>query len=171
MWGTDGAKVFAVADGWGWTCVAVEHWNAECLGWHVCKQGTRFAALEPIFLGLMSTVGSVASDAGRLALRMDHGSQYLSDHFQNRIKYWGINPSFAFIAQPQTNRMAERFIRTLKEQVIYGRGFQNPQEVSAAVGFLADTYNREWLVEKNGFLSPWQAKAQWLDQASLARAA
>ena len=67
--------------------------------------------------------------------------------------------------------MAERFIRTLKEQVIYGRVFQNLQEVREAVRRFIDTYNREWLVEKNGFLSPWQARAQWLAQASLSRAA
>jgi putative transposase len=48
MWGTDGARVFTVEEGWGWLFVAVEHWNAECVGWHVCKQGTRFAALEPV---------------------------------------------------------------------------------------------------------------------------
>jgi len=172
MWGTDGAKVFTVEEGWGWLFVVVEHWNAECLGWHVCKQGTRFAALEPISQGLRATAGSVAADAGRgLALRMDHGTQYLSDHFQNQLKHWGITPSFAFIEQPQTNGVAECFIRTLKEQVIYGRVFQNLQEVREAVRRFVDTYNREWLVEKNGFNSPWQAKTQWLAQASLARAA
>ncbi len=32
MWGTDGARVFMVADGWSWLFVAVEHWNAECVG-------------------------------------------------------------------------------------------------------------------------------------------
>jgi transposase InsO family protein len=172
MWGTDGARVFTVEEGWGWIFVAVEHWNAECVGWHVCKQGTRFAALEPISQGLISTLGSVAADAGRgLSLRMDHGTQYLSDHFQNQLKYWGISPSFAFIEQPQTNGVAERFIRTLKEQVIYGRVFQDLQEVREAVRHFVDTYNREWLVEKNSFKSPWQARAQWLAQASLARAA
>jgi putative transposase len=172
MWGTDGARVFTVEDGWGWTFVAVEHWNAECLGWHVCKQGTRFAALEPISQGLISTFASVAADAGRgLSLRMDHGTQYLSDHFQNQIKYWGINPSFAFIEQPQTNGVAERFIRTLKEQAIYGRVFFNLREVREAVGRFIDTYNREWRVEKNGFLSPRQARAAWLAQASLPKAA
>ena len=31
---------------------AVEHWNAECVGWHVCKRGDRFAALQPISMGL-----------------------------------------------------------------------------------------------------------------------
>ena len=44
MWGTDGVRVFTVDDGWGWIFTAVEHWNAECVGWHVCKRGDRFAA-------------------------------------------------------------------------------------------------------------------------------
>ena len=135
--------------------LAVEHWNAECMGWHVCKQGTRFAALEPVSQGLMATVGSVAADAGRgLALRMDHGTQYLSDHFQNQLKHWGINPSFAFIEQPQTNGVAERFIRTLKEQVIYGLVFQNLQEVREAVRRFVDIYNREWRLERMSSMSP-----------------
>lgn len=34
-----------------------------------------------------------------------------------------------------------------------------------------DTYNLEWLVEKNGFLSPIQVRGQWLAQASQPRAA
>ena len=38
------------------------------------------------------------------SLRMDHGSQYLSDHFTNQIKFWGIQPSYAFVAEPQTRR-------------------------------------------------------------------
>ena len=47
-------------------------------------------------------------------LRMD----FLSDHFTNQIKFWGIQPSYAFVAEPQTNGVAERFNRTLKEQII-----------------------------------------------------
>ena len=46
MWGTDGVRVFTLDDGWGWIFAAVEHWNAECVGWHVCKVGSRFAALR-----------------------------------------------------------------------------------------------------------------------------
>ena len=122
MWGTDGVRVFTVDDGWGWIFTAVEHWNAECVGWHVCKRGDRFAALQPISMGLAGLYGSTAAGAARgLALRMDHGSQYLSDHFTNQIKFWGIQPSYAFVAEPQTNGVAERFNRTLKEQIIHGR--------------------------------------------------
>ena len=51
MWGTDGVRVFTAEDGWVWTFAAVDHWNAECVGWHVCKVGNRFAGLEPIAQG------------------------------------------------------------------------------------------------------------------------
>ena len=40
-----------------------------------------------------------------------------------------------------------------------------------AVRGFVDIYNREWLVEKNGFKNPWQASSAWLAQPSLARAA
>ena len=57
MWGTDGVRVFTLDDGWGWIFAAVEHWNAECVGWHVCKVGSRFAALDPIAQGLERLYG------------------------------------------------------------------------------------------------------------------
>ena len=142
MWGTDGVRVFTVDDGWGWIFTAVEHWNAECVGWHVCKRGDRFAALQPISMGLAGLYGSTAAGAARgLALRMDHGSQYLSDHFTNQIKFWGIQPSYAFVAEPQTNGVAERFNRTLKEQIIHGRIYRNIAELRDAVRDFVELYN------------------------------
>jgi putative transposase len=159
MWGTDGARVFTVEDGWGWIFVAVDHFNVECVGHHVCKTGDRFAALEPLAMGIAEQYGSLAADVARgLAVRMDHGTQYLSDHFLNQLRFWGVAPSFAFVAEPETNGVAERFIRTLKEQVIYGRLFRNLDEVRAAVAAFVRRYNAEWLVEKLGFQSPQQAR-------------
>ena len=142
MWGTDGVRVFTAEDGWVWTFAAVDHWNAECVGWHVCKVGSRFAALEPIAQGLGRLYGSVEADVARgLALRMDHGSQYLSDHFLNQLRYWGIHPSFAFVEAPETNGVVERWNRTLKEQAVYGRVFRNLAEVRAAVAAFVERYN------------------------------
>jgi transposase InsO family protein len=164
MWGTDGTKVFTLADGWVWVFSAVDHWNAECMGWHVVKRGDRYAALEPVSQGLSKFYGSVNRDIARgLSLRMDHGSQYLSDHFINQLRFWGIKPSFAFVEQPQTNGVAERFNKTLKEQAIYGRIFQNVDDVRAAVGRFVDLYNNQWRVEKNGFLSPVETRLAWLN--------
>lgn len=83
----------------------------------------------------------------------------------NQIKYWGINPSFAFVSQPETNGVAERFNRTLKEQAIYGRVFKNIEEVRAAVREFIEKYNEQWLVEKLGYRSPAQARREYFQQA------
>lgn len=82
MWGVDGTKVFTLEDGYGWVFTAVEYWNGECVGAHVTKIGDRFAAMEPVLMGISAQFGSPGPDVARgLTLRMDHGSQYLSDHF------------------------------------------------------------------------------------------
>lgn len=167
MWGVDGTKVFTAEEGHAWIFTAMEHWNAECMGWHVTKKGDRFAALEPVAQGVLAQFGHVGQDAARgLALRMDHGTQYLSDHFQNQVKFWGIAPSFAFLEQPQTNGVAERFFRTLKEQVIYGRAFRTIAEVRQAVAEFVEQYNRHWRIEKNGFLSPAQMREAFTRKAA-----
>ena len=48
----DGVRVFTVDRRPGLGIIAaIEHWNpdvsVECVGWHVCKRGDRFAALQP----------------------------------------------------------------------------------------------------------------------------
>jgi len=162
MWGTDGTRIFTLDEGWVWVFAAVDHWNAECVGWHACKTGDRYAALQPISMALNTLYGDVQAGVARgLALRMDHGSQYLSDHFLNQVKFWGIKPSFAFVAEPQTNGVAERFNRTLKEQAIYGRVFRTVEDVHQAVGNFVKLYNSQWRVEKNGFKSPQEIRQDW----------
>ena len=162
MWGTDGVRVFTLDDGWGWIFAAVEHWNAECVGWHVCKVGSRFAALDPIAQGLDRRYGSLDTDVARgLALRMDHGTQYLSDHFLKQIRYWGIHPSFGFVEEPETNGVAERWNRTLKEQAIHGRIFQNLEAIRAAVADFVERYNQTWRLEKLGYHTPIEAREEY----------
>ena len=103
--------------------------------------------------------GSLGPDVARgLKLRMDHGSQDISDQFLEQIRDWGITPSFAFVEQPQTNGVIERFNRTLKEQLIHGRIFQHVAEVRAAVGKFVGTYNQHRRLEKLGYLTPLAAR-------------
>jgi putative transposase len=52
--------------------------------------------------------------AGGLLARHDHGSQYVSDYFQDELKFLGITSSPAFVREPEGNGVAERFIRTLR---------------------------------------------------------
>jgi len=171
MWGTDGTRINTVDDGWVWVFLAVEHWNAECVGWHVSKIGDRYAALEPLAQGLKGIYGGTGAGAARgLTLRMDNGSQYISDHFRKQIKFWGITPSFAYVEQPETNGVAERFNRTLKEQVVHGRAYKNIEELRVAIGDFVERYNHHWRPEKNGFLTPVEARQKWSQDSLMAAA-
>ena len=105
-------------------------------------------------MGLARLYASTSAGAARgLALRMDHGSQYLSDHFTNQIKFWGIQPSYAFVEQPQTNGVAERFNRTLKEQIIHGRIYRNIAELRRN---LSTTLRHRRFLFTDSFLLLWK---------------
>jgi len=159
MWATDGAKVFTLEDGWGWVFAAVEHWNAECMGWHVTKKGNRFAALEPVSMALTREFGKAERGIARgISLRTDNSNVYTSGHFTRQIKSWGFAPSYAYVSEPETNGVVERFFRTLKQQAIYGRVFKNLEEVRQVIAEFVDLYNDQWLIEKNGYKSPLAAR-------------
>jgi len=162
MWATDAAKIFTAEDGWVWFFGIIEHWNAQCMGWHVCKKGDRFAAMDALANGLRSEYGSIERVvASGLTLRTDHGSQFKSEAFRKQVQYWGITTSFGFVKEPQTNGVIERFHRTLKEQAIYGRTFRTVEDVRKAVSDFIQRYNEEWLLEKLEYRSPLEARRAW----------
>lgn len=162
MWGSDGTKVQTVEDGWIWVFSVAEHWNSECVGWHVCKVGDRFAALEPVSEAIRKVYGSLSKGvASGLKLRIDNGSQYTSDYFLQQLRYWGIESSFGLVRQPETNGVAERFHRTLKEQIIEGGIFRNIDEVRKAVSQFVQIYNEQWLVAKRDYQSPLAARRNY----------
>ena len=78
--------------------------------------------------------GAFAEDiANSLKLRHDHGSQYVSHDFQNEIAFLGLKSSPAFVREPEGNGCAERFIRTLKENLLWIRRFETIEELRLAL--------------------------------------
>jgi transposase InsO family protein len=155
-------QITTVQDGKVWLFGVIEHWNAEALGWHVAKRGDRYAAVQAVGMAVRNVFGHVSPSAARgLALRHDHGSAFLAEHFHNQIRFWGMTPSYAFVGEPETNGVIERFFRTLKEQIVHGRIYQNIDQVRDAVRDFVARYNADWLIEKNGLRSPSDARAAW----------
>ena len=171
MWATDATQVTTAEDGKVWLFGVVEHWNAEIMGWHVAKRGTRYEAIQALGMAVRQRFGHLGADAARgLALRHDHGSNFMAGAFQKQIRFWGMSPSYAFVGEPETNGCMERLFRTLKEQVVHGRIFRTIEEVRDAVRAFVARYNAEWLIEKNGHRSPADMRAAW-DEQTFRRAA
>jgi transposase InsO family protein len=120
MWGTDMTETATLEEGRARVFVAVDHCSGECVGSHAAASGNRFEALEPIRQGVLRHFGAIGRGVAEgLALRHDHGSNYMSGDFQSEIRFLGVESSPAFVRAPEGNGCAERFIRTLKENLLY----------------------------------------------------
>jgi putative transposase len=159
MWGTDLTSVIT-GEGQAAVFVAVDHCSAECLGIHASRDANRFEALEPVRQAVRERFGAFAKDvAAGLALRHDHGSQYVSHDFQAEIRFLGITSSPAFVREPEGNGCAERFIRTLKENLLWVRPFATVEELRLALQAFKELYNRTWIIARHGYQTPAQVRA------------
>jgi len=168
MWGTDLTTTWT-GEGQAAVFIAVDHCSAECVGIHAALRATRFEALEPIRQGVRRHFGAFAKDGpSGLAVRHDHGSQYMSDAFQKELTFLGIESSPAFVRAPEGNGCAERFIRTLKENLLWVQRFDTVEQLRHALIEFRDVYNTTWLIERHGFRPPATIRAEQLPLAALA---
>ena len=159
MWGTDATSCLT-SEGHATIFFAVDHFTAECVGIHAARRGTRFEALEPLRQGVRAIFGTYTQQvAAGLSLRHDHGSQFLSDHYQTELAFLGIESSPAFVREPEGNGCAERFVRTLKEQLLWLEPFATVEALRLALLAFKDRYNTHWLIERHGHRPPTTVRA------------
>lgn len=162
MWGTDATATFTEQEGAVTIFAGIDHCSADCVGIHAVKKASRFEALEPIRQGMKEHFGGFSGGiASGLRLRHDHGSVYMSEDFQNEIKFLGIEPSPAFVRQPEGNGCIERFFRTLKEQLLWVRRFRDLEELRVALAEFRQNYNQHWIIHRLGYRTPSQARSEF----------
>jgi putative transposase len=102
---------------------------------------------RPSPLALVESKPEAARD---FIVRADTGPQRISRHFTRQIARWDVALPHSFPHQPETNGVAERFFRTLKEQAMYGRIFHTVAEVRVAVATFLTRYNASWRLARLG---------------------
>lgn len=126
----------------------------------MAKLGDRWTALEPIRQGVRHAFEAFRKDIARgPKIRCDWGPQYTPDAWIQEVKWLGITISPTFVGEPECNGVIERFIRTLKEQCIYLHRFKSLEEARRIIGEFIARYNHEWLIERLGYRTPAQARA------------
>jgi len=128
----------------------------------------RLAAADLLREACTERFGSVErAVASGLALRYDGGPCFRSAHYQAEIDHLGIARSPAYHYEPETNGCVEKFIQTLKEQVLWIERFPTHEQLRLRVRAFARTYNREWVIERHGFLTPLEARERVLRQMAV----
>ena len=114
MWGTDGSGLHV-----GRRVGLDLHSDLErgVCGMAVCKTGLRRSSRCP---GAPAHLGALDADSARWRCGWTTAASTCPTTL-NQIRYWGMRPSYGFVEEPETNGVAERWNRTLKEQATHGR--------------------------------------------------
>jgi transposase InsO family protein len=78
-----------------------------------------------------------------LKLRHDRGSNYMAEDFQREIAFLGLQASPSFVRQSEGNGVAERFFRTLKEQLLWVRNFRTLEKATGRAARVQDLVQRQ----------------------------
>ena len=102
----------------------------------------------------------VAPFARMIGIQENAGSNYFVIREKSRDR--GVKPSIesspSFVREPEGNGVAERFIRTLKENVLWVRSFDTIEELRLASLAFKRTYNEHWMLERYDYRSPAQVR-------------
>lgn len=95
-------------------------------------------------------------------LRTDHG--YTGHDCASLLGRWGIAHTFSPVGRPTGNAVAERLIRTLKEEVIWLQDWEDVNEVERAVLAWVTRYNEERPHMALGWKTPAEYRAAHLPE-------
>jgi len=166
LWATDATEAWSREGRAAVFCV-VDHGSGEAWS-DAALRMDRFAAADLLREVCTERFGSVEQAvASGLALRYDGGPCFRSQHYQTEIDHLGIARSPAYHYEPETNGCVEKFIQTLKEQVLWIERFDTFEQLRQAVRDFARLYNREWLLERHGYRTPIEARQHLLAQAAM----
>jgi putative transposase len=159
LWATDPTEAWTRQDGCCAVFAIVDHCTGEA--WvDAAPRMDRWAAADLLREAILDRFGAIeAGVAAGLKLRHDGGSCFRSGHYQAEIDLLGIDRSPAFVYEPETNGVVEKFLQTLKQQVLWIERFDTLQQLRARVRQFTRDYNAHWLLERHGYHSPRQARA------------
>lgn len=127
------------------------------------------AILASVEQKLVEAFGAPANVPEGVELRTDHGPQYTGADCDAMCTRWRVSHTYAPVGRPTGNAVVERFIRTLKEELIWLRDWESAEELRAAVATWLDHYHHRRPHQALNWQTPIERRAERL--GALARAA
>jgi transposase InsO family protein len=99
------------------------------------------AVLTSVELALTTAFGAPENVPDGVELRTDHGPQYTGADCEALVDKWGLLHTYAPVGRPTGNAVVERFIRTMKEEVVWLRDWESADDLRAALDAWLVRYN------------------------------
>ncbi|QJT10340.1 IS3 family transposase [Oceanidesulfovibrio marinus] len=161
-WGTDMTKV--MIDGFGWMYVVI------VLDWRTKKVVGHYAGAQARTEHWLAALDQAVNRqfpegvrGGGLHLMSDNGSQPTSLSFMKTCHCLGITQAFTAYNNPKGNADTERFMRTLKEELVWVNEWRSPTAFCEALSRWIDDYNAHYLHSTLGYRTPLAVEQELLN--------
>lgn len=152
-WGTDMTKIYIEKFGWVYIVVVLDWFSKKLVGLDVNYRSRSAEWLKALDQAVNSRFPYGVKGQG-LKLVSDNGCQPTSIAFQNYCAVTGIEQIYTSFNNPKGNADTERVIRTMKEELLWLREWESPEQVQEALNRWIHQYNADYLHSAHGYRSP-----------------
>ena len=163
--GGDLTTVWTKKDGWVAVVPTIDCGCRSVLGLTVTKDQHGPAVLASVEAALCEAFGEPKYVPTGVELRTDHGPQYTGADCAALVEAWGLVHTFAPVGRPTGNAVAERVIRTMKEEVVWLRDWNTADELRDALLAWQHRYNTARPHQALGWKTPAEYRAEKLGLA------
>lgn len=165
LWVADFTYV-ATWGGFVYVAFVIDVFARRIVGWRVSASMRTDFVLDALEQAIYARGG--ATPAG-LVHHSDHGTQYLSMRYTDRLADEGIAPSVGSRGDAYDNALAESVIGLFKTEVIQRLGpWRHLENVEFATLTWVDWFNTRRLLEPIGYVPPAEYEARYYEQAAVA---
>ena len=139
-------------EGWLYLAAVIDAFHRKVVGWSMSERMTEKLVTD----ALEQAVGRGSPpDDFSLVFHDDQGSQYTSRAFQRCLESHGIAQSMSRPGNPWDNALAESFFKTLKRELVNGKGYKTREEAKQDVfKYIELYYNRQRMHSSIGYNAP-----------------
>jgi len=155
--------------GFVYVAFVTDVYSRRIVGWRASRSLETGLALDALEQAIWDRLDGDVDD---LIHHSDHGSQYLSIRYSERLRDAGIEPSTGSVGDSFDNAMAETINGLYKTELIYRRGpWKGLDDVEYATLEWVDWFNHRRILEPIGDIPPAEYEANYYRQTNPAETA
>jgi putative transposase len=153
FWGTDMTKIYVESFGWVYIVIVLDWFSKKVVGLDVDGRSRATEWLAALNQAVNARFPNGVREAG-LRLISDNGCQPTSIAYQDYCGHTGIEQIYTSYSNPKGNGDTERFMRTMKEELLWLHEWKSLEEVKTALNTWIQEYNANYLHSAHDYRSP-----------------
>jgi len=162
-WGIDMTKIMIGGYGWVYVTIVIDWHTKKIVGHHAGDQSKAWHWLVALNIGINRQFPSGVRGHD-LHLMADNGCQPTAMSFMKACRDMGVKQAFTSYNNPKGNADTERFMRTLKEELVWINEWTSPSVFYAALEKWIGYYNSTYLHSTLGYMPPEKFEEQFFNQ-------